>query len=59
MTAAAYAKAGVLSSRRSGRSINLRGHTEPEDMSILSNVLGVTQEVCLLYMLQSEFDCNI
>ena len=47
MTAAAYAKAGVLSSRRSGRSINLRGHTEPEDMSILSNVLGVTQEVCL------------
>ncbi|KAI0062345.1 Nucleotidyltransferase [Artomyces pyxidatus] len=45
MTAAAYMQASVLSARRSGRSVNLRGHTDPGDMSILSSVLGVTQEV--------------
>jgi non-canonical poly(A) RNA polymerase PAPD5/7 len=45
MTAAAYMKAGILNSRRSGRSVNLRGYTEPTDLSILSSVLGVTQEV--------------
>ncbi|KAI0053976.1 hypothetical protein FA95DRAFT_1529800 [Auriscalpium vulgare] len=44
MTAAAYMQAGVLHSRRSGRSVNLRGYTDPADMSILSSVLGVTQE---------------
>jgi non-canonical poly(A) RNA polymerase PAPD5/7 len=45
MTAAAYMKASVLNSRRSGRSVKLRGHAEPTDLSILSSVLGVTQEV--------------
>ncbi|KAH9997620.1 Nucleotidyltransferase, partial [Russula vinacea] len=45
MTAAAYMKASVLNSRRSGRSANLRGYAEPADLSILSSVLGVTQEV--------------
>ena len=45
MTAAAYMKAGILNSRQSGRSVNLRGYTEPTDLSILSSVLGVTQEV--------------
>ncbi|TFY80031.1 hypothetical protein EWM64_g3977 [Hericium alpestre] len=44
MTAAAYTLSNVLHSRRTGRSVNLRGHTEPEDMSILSHVLGITQE---------------
>lgn len=44
VTAAAYMKAGILNSRRSGRSVNLRGYTEPTDLSILSSVLGVTQE---------------
>jgi non-canonical poly(A) RNA polymerase PAPD5/7 len=45
MTAAAYMKAGILNSRQTGRSVNLRGYTEPTDLSILSSVLGVTQEV--------------
>ena len=45
MTAAAYTKANVLNSRRSGRSVSLRGYVEPMDLSILSSVLGVTQEV--------------
>jgi len=44
MTAAAYMKASVLNSRRSGRSASLRGYVEPTDLSILSSVLGVTQE---------------
>ncbi len=45
MTAAAYMKASILNSRRSGRSAKLRGYTEPMDLSIMSSVLGVTQEV--------------
>ncbi|KAF8275075.1 Nucleotidyltransferase [Lactarius quietus] len=45
MKAAVYIKAGILNSRRSGRSVNLRGYTEATDLSILSSVLGVTQEV--------------
>ncbi|KAI0005940.1 hypothetical protein BJV74DRAFT_760958 [Russula compacta] len=45
MTAAAYMKASVLNSRRSGRSVKLRGYAAPIDLSILSSVLGVTQEV--------------
>ncbi|KAI0306661.1 hypothetical protein B0F90DRAFT_1808312 [Multifurca ochricompacta] len=44
MTAAAYLKAGILNSRRSGRFVQLRGHVDPPDLSILSSVLGVTQE---------------
>lgn len=47
MTAAAHQHATVLSARRSGRAVNLRGYEDPADMSILSSVLGVTQEVCL------------
>ncbi|KAI0273533.1 hypothetical protein BC834DRAFT_816368 [Gloeopeniophorella convolvens] len=46
MTAAAYMQASVLYSRRSGRHVNLRSHADPSEMSILSSVLGVTQEVC-------------
>ena len=45
MTAAAYMKASILGSRRSGRSVNLRGYSDPTDLSILSSILGVTQEV--------------
>jgi len=44
MTAATYMKAGLLNSRRSGRSVKLRGYAEATDLSILSSVLGVTQE---------------
>jgi non-canonical poly(A) RNA polymerase PAPD5/7 len=45
MTAATYMKASILNAQRSGRSAKLRGHAEPTDLSILSSVLGVTQEV--------------
>jgi non-canonical poly(A) RNA polymerase PAPD5/7 len=45
LTAAAYLRAGLISARRNGRSINLRGYFSPDDMSILSSVMGVTQEV--------------
>ncbi|TDL24987.1 hypothetical protein BD410DRAFT_826904 [Rickenella mellea] len=48
MTTAAYLRAGILSSRRQGQYVNLRhrGHDrlDPEEMSILSSVMGVTQE---------------
>lgn len=45
MQATAFMRAGILSSRREGRSYRLRVVTNPEDMSILSSILGVTQEV--------------
>ncbi|KAF8838345.1 hypothetical protein BDN67DRAFT_933948 [Paxillus ammoniavirescens] len=52
MQAAAFLRAGILSSRREGHSYPLRKGTNPEDMSILSSILGVTQETinnrCLL-----------
>ncbi|KIJ09079.1 hypothetical protein PAXINDRAFT_102356 [Paxillus involutus ATCC 200175] len=44
MQAAAFLRAGILSSRREGHSYPLRKGTNPEDMSILSSILGVTQE---------------
>ncbi|KAG1863628.1 hypothetical protein DFJ58DRAFT_774208 [Suillus subalutaceus] len=44
MTSIAFLRAGMLSARREGRTYPLRGHGEPEDMSILSSILGVTQE---------------
>ena len=48
MTAAAFNQAGVISARRAGRAVNLRGFISPEDISILSSVLGVTQEVRII-----------
>ncbi|KAI0647467.1 hypothetical protein C8Q79DRAFT_907770 [Trametes meyenii] len=44
MTAAAYAQATIISARREGRTVRLRPAPEPEDMSILASVMGVTQE---------------
>ncbi|TFK36381.1 hypothetical protein BDQ12DRAFT_699647 [Crucibulum laeve] len=44
LTSTAYLRAGMISSRRHGRSVNLRGHQQPEDMSILASVMGITQE---------------
>ncbi|KAH7929632.1 hypothetical protein BV22DRAFT_1056505 [Leucogyrophana mollusca] len=44
MTTTAFLRAGMLSSRRDGRSYPLRRHNDPEDLSILSSILGVTQE---------------
>ncbi|KAG1762629.1 hypothetical protein EDD22DRAFT_559778 [Suillus occidentalis] len=44
MTSMAFMRAGILGARREGRTYPLRRHGEPEDMSILSSILGVTQE---------------
>jgi non-canonical poly(A) RNA polymerase PAPD5/7 len=49
MQAAAFMRAGILSSRREGRSYPLRKESNPEDMSILSSILGVTQEVSVMH----------
>ncbi|EGN95678.1 hypothetical protein SERLA73DRAFT_60289 [Serpula lacrymans var. lacrymans S7.3] len=45
MTSTSFLRAGILGSRREGRSYSLRNNHYPEDMSILSSILGVTQEV--------------
>ncbi|KIL67059.1 hypothetical protein M378DRAFT_326166 [Amanita muscaria Koide BX008] len=44
LTSSAYLKAGILNSRRDDRSYRLRDHYEAQDMSILSSVIGITQE---------------
>ncbi|KIK46541.1 hypothetical protein CY34DRAFT_75895 [Suillus luteus UH-Slu-Lm8-n1] len=44
MTSMSFMRAGILGARRGGRTYPLRRHGEPEDMSILSSILGVTQE---------------
>nr|VWP00205.1 2-oxoisovalerate dehydrogenase subunit alpha (EC (Branched-chain alpha-keto acid dehydrogenase E1 component alpha chain) [Ganoderma boninense] len=44
MTAAAYAQASIVAARRTGRAVHLRPTTDPEEMSILASVMGVTQE---------------
>ncbi|KAJ7685750.1 hypothetical protein DFH06DRAFT_1159264, partial [Mycena polygramma] len=44
LTATIYLRAGILESRLDGHAVHLRNHYEPGDMSILSSVLGVTQE---------------
>jgi len=45
LTSTAYLRAGMLGSRHQGRSVQLRSQYEPEDLSILSTVMGITQEV--------------
>lgn len=44
LTSSAYLHAGILSARREGRTAHLRSRSEPEEMSILSSVMGITQE---------------
>jgi non-canonical poly(A) RNA polymerase PAPD5/7 len=47
LTSKAYNQAGILASRRSGRNFSLRdSKPDPEVMSILASIMGVTQEVC-------------
>lgn len=45
LTASAYLHAGYIESRRQRRNVSLRQPHNPEEMSILSTVMGVTQEV--------------
>ncbi|KAG1756907.1 uncharacterized protein EDB91DRAFT_1095130 [Suillus paluster] len=57
MTSMAFMRAGILGARREGRTYPLRRHGEPEDMSILSSILGVTQEtVNNRLLLQEVYD---
>ncbi|KAJ7264869.1 hypothetical protein B0H12DRAFT_1101213 [Mycena haematopus] len=44
LTSVIYLRAGILEARRDGHAFSLRDHYEAADMSILSSVLGVTQE---------------
>lgn len=44
LTSSAFLHAGLMNSRREGRYTRLRSRTAPEDMSILSNILGIPQE---------------
>ncbi|KAF5358558.1 hypothetical protein D9756_001196 [Leucocoprinus leucothites] len=44
LTSTAYLRAAAISSKRQGRNFQLRKEFHPEDMSILSSVMGVTQE---------------
>jgi len=47
LTSIAYLQTAACNSRQQGRDIQLRQEFHPEDMSILSSVMGVTQEVCV------------
>ncbi|KAJ7453071.1 hypothetical protein FB451DRAFT_671356 [Mycena latifolia] len=44
LTSTIYLRAGILASRYNGQAIRFRDHYVPGDLSILSSVLGVTQE---------------
>jgi non-canonical poly(A) RNA polymerase PAPD5/7 len=45
LTSTAYLHAGILSARREGRTVHLRSRGQPEEMSVLSSVMGITQQV--------------
>ncbi|KAF8884822.1 hypothetical protein BD779DRAFT_1535701 [Infundibulicybe gibba] len=44
LTATAYLRAGMITARREGRSMRLRQEYSQDDMSILSSIMGITQE---------------
>ena len=49
LTSRAYMLAQIMGQRRNGRAVSLRGgRHDPEEMSVLSHVLGITQEVCYI-----------
>lgn len=45
LTSTVYQKAGILNARRSGQAVSLRERYDPEDLSILSSIMTVPQEV--------------
>jgi len=47
LSSTAYLQTATINSRRQGYNFQLRKEFHPEDMSILSSVMGVTQEVCV------------
>ncbi|KAK0211250.1 hypothetical protein DFS33DRAFT_1250899 [Desarmillaria ectypa] len=44
LASAAYLKAGIINSRRSGNVVHLRDRFDPADLSVLSAILNITQE---------------
>ncbi|PBK78829.1 hypothetical protein ARMSODRAFT_902418 [Armillaria solidipes] len=44
LASAAYLKAGIINSRRSGNTVHLRDRFDPADLSVLSAILSITQE---------------
>jgi len=44
LTSTAFLHAGFMNSRREGRYVNLRARAAPEDLSILSSILGISHE---------------
>lgn len=48
MTAKAYHHANIIAARRNRRYVQLQGRSDPEALSILGSVMGVTQEVRVL-----------
>lgn len=48
LTTTAYLRNGLLTSRRERSSVKLRNRYRPEDLGILSSILGITQEVMLI-----------
>ncbi|KAK0463566.1 uncharacterized protein EV420DRAFT_1096733 [Desarmillaria tabescens] len=44
LASAAYLKAGIINSRRSGNAVHLRDRYDPADLSVLSAILSITQE---------------
>lgn len=45
LTSTAYTKAGIINARRSGEAIRLREKYEASDLSILSSIMNVPQDV--------------
>ena len=50
MTAKAYNHAGMIAARRERRYVRLQSSYDPEGLSILGGVMGVTQEVSALVL---------
>ncbi|KAK0239497.1 hypothetical protein EDD85DRAFT_766214 [Armillaria nabsnona] len=44
LASAAYLKAGIINSRRSGNTVQLRDRLDPADLSVLSAIVSITQE---------------
>ncbi len=51
LTSTAYTKAGIINARRTGEALRLRERYDAADLSILSSIMNVPQEVSSIYEL--------
>ena len=58
MTTSAYLRAGYIESRRRRRIVHLQQSSNPEEMSILASVMGVTQEASNFLLRPLSLDFN-